>query len=107
LRHDILAVGPRQSVPAAPDREAHLLEWWVASWDPSYREVRLTDLRSMTDLAEIAYDAGVQLGAAEPVDMSQRRQSLSSIGKLEGRLRKETSTIVEELLAAWRELAGR
>jgi len=105
LKHDILAVGPTLLVPAAADRAEHWLDWWVSSWEPSYREVRLSDLRSVKDLADIAFDSGVQLGAGKVV--SVRRPELSSIARLERRVRSETSTIVEELLAGWRELAGR
>jgi len=104
LKHDILAVGPTRLIPAAADRAKHWLDWWVSSWEPSYREVRIGDLRSVKDLAEIAYDAGVQLGAGESADASVRTRALSTVVKLEGRLRKETSTMVEELLAGWREL---
>jgi hypothetical protein len=104
LKHDILAVGPTLLIPAAADRAEHWLEWWVSSWEPSYREVHLSDLRSVKDLADIAFDSGVQLGAGKPI--SVRRPALSSVMRLEGRLRNETSTIVEELLAGWRELAG-
>jgi len=104
LKHDILAVGPTRLIPAAADRAEHWLEWWVSSWEPTYREVHLSDLRSVKDLADIAFDSGVQLGAGNP--MSVRKPALSSVVGLEDRLRKETSTIVEELLAGWRELAG-
>ena len=107
LKHDILAVGPTLLIPAVADRGEHWLDWWVSSWEPSYREVRLSDLRSVKDLAAIAYDAGVQLAAGESQDMSVRKQMLSSVVRLESRLRKETSTIVDELLAGWRELQGR
>ena len=106
MKHDILAVGPTLLIPAAADRAEHWLDWWVSSWEPSYREVRLEDLRSVEDLAEIVYDSGTQLGAGDPTDVSARRQSLSSIPKLEARMRRETAAIVEELLAGWRELAA-
>jgi len=105
LKHDILAVAPTLLLPAAADRAEHWLDWWVVSWEPTYREVRLGDLRSVKDLADISFDSGVQLGAGKVV--SVRGQELASNTRLEQRLRKETSTIVEELLAAWRELAGR
>jgi Uncharacterized protein conserved in bacteria (DUF2252) len=105
LKHDILAVGPTLLIPAAADRAEHWLEWWVSSWEPSYREVDLSDLRSVKDLGDIAFDSGVQLGAGKLI--SVRKESLSSVMRLEDRLRKETSTIVEEMLAGWRELAGR
>jgi len=104
LKHDILAVGPTQLVPAAADRAEHWLDWWVSSWEPSYREIHLSDLRSLRDLADIAFDSGMQLGSGKLVSI--RRLELSSTEKLEQRLRKETSTIVEELLAGWRDLAA-
>ncbi|HEY7055456.1 MAG TPA: DUF2252 family protein [Vicinamibacterales bacterium] len=105
LKHDILAVGPTMLIPAAADRAEHWLDWWVCSWEPSYREVHVSDLRSVKDLADIAFDSGVQLGAGKLV--SVRKQLLASDKRLESRLRKETSALVEELLAGWRELGGR
>jgi hypothetical protein len=105
LKHDILAVGPTLLIPAAADRAERGLDWWVSSWAPSYREIHLSDLRSVKDLADISFDSGVQLGAGKPT--SVREQALFSLARDEVRLRKETSTIVEELLAGWRELAGR
>jgi len=104
LKHEILAVGPPLRIPAAADGGQYWLEWWVSSWEPSYRELRITDLRSVEDLADIAFDAGVQLGAGELQDSAARKAALSSLAQLEGRLRKETSRLVEELLAGWREL---
>jgi len=105
LKHDILAVGPTMLIPTAADRAEHWLSWWVKSWDPSYREVSLTDLRSVDDLAEIAFDSGVQLGAGKVIAV--REQALSSVAQLEVRLKKETAALVEELLAGWRELRER
>jgi hypothetical protein len=105
LKHDILAIGPTLLIPAAADRAEHWLDWWVSSWEPSYREVRLSDLRSVKDLSDIVYDSGLQLGANKLA--SVRKQLLGSVETLEGRLRNETSRIVDELLAGWRELASR
>jgi hypothetical protein len=105
LKHNILAVGPTILIPAAADRAEHWLDWWVSNWEPSYREVRISDLRSVDDLADIAFDAGVQLGAGKVV--SVRTQTLSSIRSLEVRLRRVTDTMIAELLAGWRELATR
>jgi hypothetical protein len=105
LKHDVLAVGPTLLIPAVADRAEHWLDWWVSSWEPSYRELHISDLRSVDDLADIAFDSGVQLGAGTlpPV----RPGALSSLSTLEARLRKQTSVIVEELLAGWRELQQR
>jgi hypothetical protein len=105
LKHDILAIGPTLLIPTVADRAEHWLDWWVSSWEASYREVRLSDLRSVEDLADIVYDSGVQLGTNKLI--SVRKQALSSVIGLEDRLRKETVRIVEELLAGWRELSGR
>jgi hypothetical protein len=105
LKHDILAVGPTLLIPAAADRAEHWLDWWISSWEPTYREVRLSDLRSVNDLADIAFDSGVQLGSGKLTSI--RQDALSSVTRLEARLRKETSTIVAELFAGWRELGGR
>jgi len=107
MKHDILAVGPSQLIPAATDSPEHSLNWWVSSWEPSYREVRLSDLRSVGDLTEIVYDSGFQLGVGDPSDASARTQVRSSVDALEGRFRTETNAIVEELIAGWRELSGR
>jgi hypothetical protein len=107
LKHNILAIGPTMLIPAAADRAEHWLDWLMFSWEPSYREVVLSDLRSVEDLNAIAYDAGVQLGGSESQGVSARKQALASLTRLEGRLRKATSAIVEELLAGWREFAGR
>jgi hypothetical protein len=105
LKHDILAIGPSQLIPAFTDREEHRLDWWIHNWEPSYREVHVSDLRSVDDLADIVFDSGVQLGASKLV--SVREQAQSSTRELESRLRKETLRMVDELLAGWRELAAR
>jgi hypothetical protein len=107
LKHDILAVGPTLLIPAASDRGEHWLEWWVTSWEPSYRELRIADLRSVEDLAAIAFDSGVQLAAGSRPDEAERAQALAALGRLEPQLRTTASAIVEELLAGWRELSGR
>ena len=107
LKHNILALGPTMLIPAAADRAEHRLDWLVFNWEPSYREVVLSDLRSVEDLDAIAYDAGMQLGGSESQGVTARKQALASLTRLEGRLRKATSTIVAELLAGWREFAGR
>jgi hypothetical protein len=104
LKHDILAVGPTTLISAAADRAEPWMNWWVASWEPSYREVHVSDLRSVADLAAIAFDSGVQLGANKTVAVRER--ALSSIINNEPRLRRETSKIVDELMAGWQELAA-
>jgi Uncharacterized protein conserved in bacteria (DUF2252) len=112
LRHNILAAGPELAIPEAMVRGRRLRDWWIRSWDSSYRELRLDDLRSVKDLAAIVYDSGVQLGAGSLADASgpqgtDRKQAWTAIARLEKRIRKETLHIVEQLLLGWRELAAR
>lgn len=105
LKHDILAVGPTVLLPAAAGRAEHWLDWWVASWEPTYREVRVSDLRSARDLSDISFDFGVQLGAGKRPEI--RNEELAWNRQFETRMRKEAATIVEELLAGWQELKRR
>ena len=62
---------PREGAREAP-------ELWVQSWDRGYRELSIADLRSQTDLNELAVDAGTQLAGhfwtkfPEPLRAHQR-----------------------------------
>jgi uncharacterized protein DUF2252 len=105
FKHDILAIGPTLLLPAAADRGERWLDWWLASWEPTYREIRVADLRSARDLGDISFDAGLQLGAGKVVAI--RSEELASNKRLEPRMRKATATIVEELLAGWEEMTRR
>ena len=104
LKFDILAMGPSQLIPAAADRAEHWLDWWVSNWEPTYREVRLRDFQSTDDLTAIVFDSGVQLGAGVRRDDAVRRQVLAAVARLDGRLKKDTATLVDELIAGWQEL---
>jgi hypothetical protein len=113
LRHDILTAGPELMVPDVMARGERLQDWWIRSLDPSYSQIRLTDLRSVGDLAAISYDAGVQLGAGRLQDRTvllstyDRKRLLGATGKLEKRYRQEATKLVDDLLQGWRELVGR
>jgi hypothetical protein len=113
LKPHILAAGPELEIPELVVRGRQLRDWWIRSWDPSYRELRVADLRSADDLAAVAYDSGVQLGSGsvreEPESRvaSVRNRELASLARLERRIRDETSRLVDELLLGWRELALR
>jgi Uncharacterized protein conserved in bacteria (DUF2252) len=113
LKHAILLGAPELALPEEAAQGEHLRDWWIRSWDPSYREVNLDDLRSVEDLSAIVFDSGVQLGAGSvrgrtaPEQTILRQQSLEAINALEVDLRKEARNIVIELLRGWREFAGR
>ena len=110
LQHTILAAGPEVLVPELVVRGRQLRDWWIRSWEPSYRELRVRDLRSVEDLATIAYDAGVQLGAGclKEIERSQaasaRKRELVNLGRLEARIRNEASRLVDELFLGWKDL---
>jgi len=111
LKHSILAAGTELVIPEVAARGHRLADWWIRSVDPSYRQVRLTDLRSVDDLAAIVHDAGVQLGAGRLQDKTvilnslARKQLFAATGKLEKRYRQEATKLVDDLLQGWRELA--
>jgi len=113
LRHTVLVAGPPLVIPEVAAEGQELRNWWIRSWDPSYRELRIDDLRSPRDLAQIAYDAGVQLGAGSLKDLSgsrwnaERQRQLAALARLERRIRNKTSELVAELVAGWIEFARR
>ncbi len=111
LRHEILAAGPDEAVPELSAQRLRLRDWWIRSWEASYREVGLDDYRSVDELAAVVFDSGVQLGAGrlEPADVTSEHAaaSLLSMGTLEPRLRSAAHTLVAELLAGWQEIRRR
>jgi hypothetical protein len=113
LKHNIMAAGPELIIPEVMATGERLQDWWIRSLDPSYRQVRLTDLQSVRDLAVISYDAGVQLGAGRLQDQTvllsgyDRKRLSAAAAKLEKRYRQEASKLIDDLLRGWRELVGR
>jgi hypothetical protein len=113
LKYGIVAAGPELVVPEVMARGQRMQDWWMRNLEPSYREVRLTDLRSVGDLGAIAYDAGVQLGAGRLQDKTvllgsyDRQRILAATGRIEKLYRQEATKLVDDLLQGWRELATR
>ena len=113
LKHKILVAGPEDEIPGMTVPGENLSNWWIRSWEPSYREIQLDDLRSAQDLSALVYDSGVQLGAGSihattaPDAATFRAESLTAIATLELRLRNETKNLVEEMLRGWRDLGTR
>jgi Uncharacterized protein conserved in bacteria (DUF2252) len=113
LRPNILAAGPELVIPELVVRGRQLHDWWIRSWDPSYRELSVRDLRSVGDLTAIAYDSGVQLGAGAlsgaegSQGASARKRELVRLARLDARIQNETSRLVDQLLRGWKELAVR
>ena len=109
LKHDILAAGPETAIPEMTIQGVELRNWWVHSWESSYREISLDDLLSVDDLSAIVFDSGFQLGAGTihgsggAAGSAVRDRSLASLTRLEPRLRKEVGHLVQELLNGWNE----
>ena len=112
LKHDILAAGPEVAVPEMTIDGEHLRNWWIHSWEPSYREIAIDEFRTVDDLLDIVYDSGMQLGAGSVqrfdggVDSGVQRESLASLAALEPRLRQVADTLVEEVLRGWHRFRG-
>jgi len=112
LKHDILVAGPEMPIPELSAEGPNLADWWIRSWEPSYREIALDDFGSVDELAAVVYDSAAQLGAGSvhkpggPVDAALQQRSLASLGRFEGRLRGQAVNLVEQMLRGWEQLAG-
>jgi hypothetical protein len=111
LRHSILVAGPEVALPEMTVQGEHLRNWWIRSWDRSYREISLDDPQSVEELSTLVFDSGVQLAAgslhrpSDGLDDSLRQQLTTTTQRLEPRLRSAANQLIEELVAAWRGLA--
>jgi hypothetical protein len=105
LRHQVLTV-----IRGLPTVAPMPREWWLRSWDRTYVEVRIPDLRSSRDLEELAFDAGAQLGSASLPSASTpaavREQELATVASLEPRVRRFAADLTREMRAAWEEFRG-
>jgi hypothetical protein len=100
-------------IPDVEARGQRLQDWWIRSLDPTYRQFRLTDFKGVGDLAAVAHDSGVQLGAGRLQDLTvvlsgnDRKLTRAAMARLEKRFRQEAPKLVDDLLLGWRELARR
>jgi hypothetical protein len=81
------------------------INFWVHDWPLNYVELRIGDLRSAEELAEVVYDAGVQLGRGHPKRWSPReahrlRRQLAR-GLPGERLRRAAEELAAETVKAW------
>jgi hypothetical protein len=110
LKHDILVAAPEVPIPELTGEGPNLGDWWIRSWEPSYREVGLDDLGSVEELSAIVYDSASQLGAGSvhlpgaAVDAALQQHSLAALGTVEARVRREAVNLVEQMLRGWDQL---
>lgn len=84
--------------------------FWVHSWVDNYKEVKIgKSFLSSLELAEVAYDVGVQLGKghvkniASPLDLQLRREQLRILDIHEVVIRQASRELAELTVAAWEE----
>jgi hypothetical protein len=89
------------------DGGPELREFWIQSWDRGYRELSLADLRSQTDVNELATDAGTQLAGhfwttfPEPLRGHQRFAQLRAFEMTEDRARDLARELAGETVTEW------
>ena len=97
---DVFGFLPREGAREAP-------ELWIQSWDPGYQEVLLSELRSQTDLDELATDAATQLAGhfwttfPEPLRLHQRFAQLRAFEMTADRARGLARKFAEEAATEW------
>jgi hypothetical protein len=101
LKHDVLSL-----VPSLIETDGGGHHWWIHDWTPSYVEVDVQGLRSVSELSELAEDAGRQLGSASlptkgPEALERRARESRTIAALDARLRQVTVRLTDDLLKGW------
>lgn len=91
---------PREGASRAP-------ELWIQSWDRGYRELSIADLRSQTELNDVAVDAGTQLAGhfwttfPEPLRGHQRFAQLRALEMTTRRARELARKFADDTAAEW------
>jgi hypothetical protein len=86
--------------------------FYVHTWRVNYTELDVDDIDSADDLAEIAYDVGVQLGRGHPselgtgADVPLPSAILAALDRLEPRVRSLAAELDARSVAGWRVLVG-
>jgi hypothetical protein len=87
--------------------------FWTHGWVQNYAEMDVHEtFTSPEELAEVAYDAGVQLGighpnqAAAPFDEILRQQTLEQLDNHPGEIERISGDLADEVYAAWQKFAS-
>ena len=95
------------ALPGIDETQPSGRDWWVRTWDRTYREVEIGDFNSPEELREVAHDAGAQLGSSNLTHQSGDRADssrvleLQGITRLEPQLRKAAHDLTTDVLEAW------
>ncbi len=86
----------------------HDSSYYVHAWRVHYTEVGLSDVKTPAELAELAYDVGLQLGRGHPLlsvdsdaGKAEREQIRASLAELKPRLGEEAKLLAQQTEAAY------
>ena len=84
------------------------LTFWIHAWVENYQELQIAgDLGSADELAEVAYDVGVQLGRGHPnqigapLDLQLRREQMRLLARDRELIQRQRLELAERVVAAW------
>jgi hypothetical protein len=96
------------TLPELPGQRGDARGWWIKTWDRSYRELEIPDLRDANELREVAHDAGAQLGSTNVAGLSaddaERRLELASARRLRARVLDVAHELTAALVATWEDV---
>jgi len=88
------------------------MNFWVHSWVDNYKEVSIKEtFQSPDELAEVAYDIGVQLGkghvkyVADPFDLQLRRDLSKLLVNNEDKIKQEREELTKLTIQAWEDFS--
>jgi hypothetical protein len=88
--------------------------FWVHSWVDNYKEAEIGEtFQSPQELAEVAFDVGVQLGLghvkhiAAPLDLQIRREQLLLLDQYQAEIKQAVAQLDEQTVAAWETFCGK
>lgn len=81
--------------------------FWIHAWTVNYQELLIPAIRSADELAEIAFEVGVQLGRghpkqiASPLDHQLRQELIAAVAKHREAIHTTSEDLARETALAW------
>lgn len=94
-------------VPQVEETPPNARPFWVHEWVSDYHELQRSDVRSVGELAEIAFDVGVQLGEGHvrgvggPMHHQMRRSQESLMQELDEPVREAIDELTRLVVRSW------
>ena len=108
LRPEILAYLPHPGLTAEAEQHRGGWMYWVHSWDPGYRELKVTEIAAQSELMEIAADVGRQLGQGHcryvtaPLEAQHRFAHHTSIEEVRDQVFVTSRLLAAQVVEDWR-----